>query len=185
MKFFQEDHTGDPCQASDQDVGRQLRILVSDEEEDHHHECRPRRKAQPRENDLEDDDECDDGEPVYAKNDDLLTLQKRKLKAEIVKKELEIATIEGKMIDERIIASLIGELGQGIRLNFVDACLRQSEQLCSLLGVLGREREVQEYLEVDNGRRLEEVKRNITKIMHAMKRKVRNEQRLDEEVDHE
>jgi hypothetical protein len=98
-------------------------------------------------------------------------LQKRKLRSEVKKRELEIAQIEGSVIDERIISSLIGELGQGIRLNFLDVCLRQSEQICAMLGVPGREREVQEYLEVDNGRRLEEVKRNITKIMHTMKRR--------------
>ncbi len=128
-----------------------------------------------------DDDECDDGELVYVKNDDLLSLQKRKLRAEITKREIEIAVIEGKMIDERIISSLIGELGQGIRLNFIDVCLRQSEQICGLLSTPGREREVQEYLEVDNGRRLEEVKRNITKIMHAMKRRESSADSIQEE----
>jgi hypothetical protein len=93
-------------------------------------------------------DAADEDEPSQAQRDDLLSLQKRKLRAEIVKKELEIAVIEGSVLDERIVISLIGELGQGIRLNFIDVCLRQSEQLCAMLGVPGREREVQEYLEV-------------------------------------
>lgn len=130
-------------------------------------------------NDEEEDEERDE---EGSSDDSLLGLQKRKLRSEVKKRELEIAQIEGSVIDERIIASLIGELGQGIRLNFIDVCLRQSEQICAMLGVPGREREVQEYLEVDNGRRLEEVKRNITKIMHTMKQKpVRDEQRLDKE----
>jgi hypothetical protein len=125
------------------------------------------------------DDEAGDEEDDAEQDVNFLNLKIRKLQGEVKKRELEIAQIEGSVIDERIIASLIGELGQGIRLNFIDVCLRQSEQLSAVLGVPGREREVEAYLEVDNGRRLEEVKRGVTKIMHAMKRKVR------QEVDHE
>ncbi|HOV62800.1 MAG TPA: hypothetical protein PLG43_02835 [Spirochaetia bacterium] len=130
--------------------------------------------------DADDEDESDE------EDESMLALKIRKLKTEIIKKELEIAQVEGSVIDERIISSLIGELGQGIRLNFIDVCLRQSEQICAMLGVPGREREVQEYLEVDNGRRLEEVKRGVSKIMHTMKRG-NNEHRLenDEGKDHE
>lgn len=108
----------------------------------------------------------------------------KKVRADVKRRELEIAQIEGSVIDERIIASLIGELGQGIRLNFIDVCLRQSEQICAMLGVPGREREVQEYLEVDNGRRLEEVKRGVTKIMHTMKQKPRivQKEKEDQEI---
>jgi hypothetical protein len=127
--------------------------------------------------DDEDLGDADDDEDELGSNtgDNLLSLQKRKLKAERETREIEIAQIECPVIDQRIIASFIGELGQGIRLNFIDVCLRQSEQICAMLGAPGREREVQEYLEVDNGRRLEEVKRQVTKIMHTMKRKVRQE----------
>jgi len=108
----------------------------------------------------------------------------KKVRADVKRRELEIAQIEGSVIDERIIASLIGELGQGIRLNFIDVCLRQSEQICAMLGAPGREREVQEYLEVDNGRRLEEAKRGVTKIMHAMKQKpsIVQKEKEDQEI---
>ncbi len=129
---------------------------------------------------LENTDDMDDDESDPNMRDDLLSLQKRKLKAEIVKKEIEIAQIEGAVIDERIISSLIEAFGQGIRLNFVDVCLRQSEQICAMLGCPGKEREVQEYLEVDNGRRLEEVKRNVEKIKNTMRR-TRIERGLDKE----
>ncbi len=164
------------------DLNDELSVLFSEERKGRGTTSEPKIPAGMRVVTEDDDDEDgeDDEDSEDEDSESLLDLKIRKIRAEVKKRELEIAQIEGAVIDERIIASLIEAFGQGIRLNFVDVCLRQSEQICAMLGCPGKEREVQEYLEVDNGRRLEEVKRNTEKIKNTMKR-TRIERGLDKE----
>jgi hypothetical protein len=87
-----------------------------------------------------------------------------KVKEEVLKKQLDRAREVGSVIDQRIIESEIGAFGQAIVANFVDSPQKQAIQICQMLGVEGKEREVTEFLEKDNARRLEESRRVVQQI---------------------
>lgn len=96
-----------------------------------------------------------------------------KVKEDVLKRQLERAREVGSVIDQRILESEIGAFGQALVANFVDAPQKQAIQICQMLGVEGKEREVTEFLEKDNERRLEEAERAVRKIADRMKRGVK------------
>ena len=99
-----------------------------------------------------------------------------KVKEDVLKRQLERAREVGSVIDQRILESEIGAFGQALVANFVDAPQKQAIQICQMLGVEGKEREVTEFLEKDNERRLEEAERAVRKIADSLKRRGRKQE---------
>ncbi len=97
----------------------------------------------------------------------LLAIQKRKLRAAAQKLEVEVARLYGQLIDRSIVESAMGALNQAIMTCFLEPQTKWAAQICQLLGCIGREREVEEYLARDIERGLEEVKAAALRVIEA------------------
>ena len=76
----------------------------------------------------------------------------------------------GSLVDLSVVVSMIGAYHQGLVANFVDSVQRQAMQICQMLGMEGKQRAVEEFLEKDNRRRLEESDRVVNRMRDQLKR---------------
>jgi hypothetical protein len=79
----------------------------------------------------------------------------------------------GNLADISIVLAIIEAHKHGLVANFVDSIQRQAMQICSMVGAEGKERIVEDYLEKENKRRLEEADRTAARVADRLKRGLR------------
>ena len=87
--------------------------------------------------------------------------------------ELALEERLGNLADISIVLAIIEAHKHGLVANFVDSIQRQAMQICSMVGAEGKERIVEEYLEKENKRRLEEADRTAAAVADRLKRGIK------------
>ena len=112
-----------------------------------------------------------------------------KIKNDAALKALELDKRNGTLIELEIVMEYMVKLSSAIQRGFLDVIPKQSLMICSRLGTVGRESEVEDLLADDNYRRIEDVKHIVEKMATAkwgiMNRHVIKDDDADSEGDEE
>jgi hypothetical protein len=111
--------------------------------------------------------------PLPGVSGDFLPLAEAKRRKEVaLARQAELAYEEriGNLADISIVLAIIEAHKHGLVANFVDSIQRQAMQICSMVGAEGKERIVEDYLEKENKRRLEEADRTAAAVAGRLKR---------------
>lgn len=105
----------------------------------------------------------------------------RRRKEAALARQAELAYEEriGNLADISIVLAIIEAHKHGLVANFVDSIQRQAIQICSMVGAEGKERIVEDYLEKENKRRLEEADRTAARVADRLKRGLRQKRELE------
>ena len=91
----------------------------------------------------------------------------QKAKNDAALKALELDKRNGTLIELEVVMEYMTQLSTAIQTGFLDVIPKQALMICSRLGTVGRESEVEDLLADDNSRRIERVKGIVEKMATA------------------
>lgn len=128
-----------------------------------------KRSAPPPEDDEDwdgggwDEDDDEDDESPYDVTPQTL-LNNQKIREQITKIKIENSRALGQLIDRKIIESQVGALSQAVQTTLIDPQKKWANAICQMLGVMDRVPEVEEYLEQDVRRAIENISYSVEQI---------------------